>query len=109
MLQFAHFPQCAHPGQVPVATPDRLTLISAGAYVVLGLAAAYLFTRFPFGRAEPDARLARMPASAEAEGAPRASPNRPTFRSALSRRRARFHGQRDVPTTRGPAVCINRK
>src|SRR3546814_2564339 len=52
MLQFAHFPQGAHPGQVPVATLDRLTLIYAGAYVVLGLAAAYLFTRFPFGRSE---------------------------------------------------------
>src|SRR3546814_4509213 len=29
MLQFAHFPQGAHPGQVPVATLDRLTLIYA--------------------------------------------------------------------------------
>ncbi len=55
-----------------MATLDRLTLIYAGAYVVLGLAAAYLFTRFPFGRAEHEARLARMAASAEAEGAPHA-------------------------------------
>lgn len=68
ILSIAHFPAQAHPGQVPIATIDRLTLIYAGVYLVLALGAAFLFTRFPFGRAEHEARLARMVASAQAEG-----------------------------------------
>jgi GPH family glycoside/pentoside/hexuronide:cation symporter len=70
ILSMAAFPQEAHPGQVPVPTLDRLTLIYASVYVVLGLAAAALFARFPFGRAEHEARLARMAAGAGEEGTP---------------------------------------
>ena len=73
ILSLAAFPQEAHPGQVPVPTIDRLTLIYASVYVVLGLTAAALFARFPFGRAEHEARLARMAAGAEEDGAPHAA------------------------------------
>jgi GPH family glycoside/pentoside/hexuronide:cation symporter len=73
ILSLAAFPQEAHPGQVPVPTIDRLTLIYASVYVVLGLTAAALFTRFPFGRAEHEARLARMAADAEGDAAPHAA------------------------------------
>ncbi len=72
ILSLAAFPQEAHPGEVPVPTLDRLTLIYAGVYVVLGLTATALFARFPFGRAEHDARLARMAAGAQDDGAPHA-------------------------------------
>ena len=70
MLGLAHFPAKATPGGVPIATIDRLTLIYIVIYLTLGAIAASCFTRFPFGRAEHEARLARMAASAEAEGAP---------------------------------------
>ena len=70
MLGLAHFPAKATPGGVPVATIDRLTLIYIVIYLTLGAIAALCFTRFPFGRAEHEARIARMVASAEAEGAP---------------------------------------
>ena len=59
ILAFAAFPQGAKPGLVPVATIDRLTLV----FVVLELLfyglAGLLYARFPFGRAEHEARLAR--------------------------------------------------
>ena len=56
----------------PVATIDRLTLIYIVIYLTLGCLAALAFSRFPFGRAEHEARLARMAAAAEDEGAPHA-------------------------------------
>ena len=59
ILAFAAFPQGAKPGLVPVGTIDRLTLV----FVVLELLfyglAGLLYARFPFGRAEHEARLAR--------------------------------------------------
>lgn len=67
MLAAAGFPEKAVPGQVPAATLDRLSLIYAVTYVTLALAAAFIFTRFPFGRDEHEARLARL-ASAPAPG-----------------------------------------
>jgi GPH family glycoside/pentoside/hexuronide:cation symporter len=70
ILSLAHFPARATPGAIPMATLDRLTLIYLLTYLTLGALAALCFARFPFGRAEHEARLARMAASAEAEGAP---------------------------------------
>lgn len=70
ILGLAHFPARATPGGVPVATIDRLTLIYILIYLTLGALAALAFSRFPFGRAEHEARLARMAAAAEEEGAP---------------------------------------
>ena len=57
ILSLAQFPKLAKPGQVPIATLDRLTLIFLVSYLILGLTAAFLFTRFPFGRREHEARL----------------------------------------------------
>ena len=65
VLILADFPKAAQPGRVPVAALDRLTLLFILVYAALALIAAFLFTRFPFGRAEHDARLARL---AEAAG-----------------------------------------
>jgi GPH family glycoside/pentoside/hexuronide:cation symporter len=60
ILAVAGFPAKATPGSVPVATIDRLTLIYAGLYVALACVSAYFFARFPFGRVEHEARLARL-------------------------------------------------
>ncbi|MBC7987049.1 MAG: MFS transporter [Sphingomonadaceae bacterium] len=62
ILAFAQFPVGAVPGQVAGATLDRLALTFAGAIVLLGFAAAWLYTRFPFGKAEHEARLAAFAA-----------------------------------------------
>ena len=69
ILALAGFPARATPGAVPVATIDRLTLIFVIPYLLLGVATALCFARFPFGRTEHEARLARMAAAAGAEHA----------------------------------------
>lgn len=63
VLWFAGFPEAAQPGQVPLATIDRLTIVFAALYLFFGLTAAWFYSRFPFGRAEHAARLARMRAA----------------------------------------------
>lgn len=63
ILILADFPKAAKPGLVPVAAIDRLTLFFILIYAVLALIAAVLFTRFPFGRVEHEARLAGMAAA----------------------------------------------
>jgi len=72
ILAFAAFPAAARPGLVPSGTIDRLTIV----FIVLELLfyglAGLCYSRFPFGRAEHDARLARSTAAAEREGAPHA-------------------------------------
>lgn len=60
ILALADFPVGAKPGTVDVATIDRLTIVFASTYVVLALLGAFFFSRFPFGRAEHEARLARL-------------------------------------------------
>ena len=60
ILAVAGFPAKATPGTVPVATIDRLTLIYAGLYIALACVSAFFFSRFPFGRVEHEARLARL-------------------------------------------------
>lgn len=69
LLDAVSFPRAARVGQVAVEVIDNLTLLYIGIYAALAICAALLFTRFPFGRGEHDARLAAM-ASAEREGAP---------------------------------------
>ena len=66
ILAVAGFPARAIPGHVPAATIDRLTLIYATIYVAIGCLSAFCFTRFPFGRAEHDARLTRLAAESPA-------------------------------------------
>jgi GPH family glycoside/pentoside/hexuronide:cation symporter len=62
ILSIAHFPEAAPQGSVPVATIDRLTVIFALLYLGLGFAAAFLYSRFPFGKAEHEARIQAMAA-----------------------------------------------
>ncbi|MEI9926809.1 MAG: MFS transporter [Sphingomonas sp.] len=68
ILSVAGFPAAAAPGTVPAGTIDRLTLLFAALYLALGFAAAGLYRRFPFGKAEHLARIAalkgEMPAGA---------------------------------------------
>ena len=72
LLDLVAFPANAKPGLVLETVIDHLTLAYIAIYGVLAVAAAILFTKFPFGRSEHDARLARMIAAAEAEGTPHA-------------------------------------
>lgn len=62
ILAIAGFSEKAIAGQVPVATIDRLTLTFGITYLIIAALAALCFSRFPFGRAEHDARLARLSA-----------------------------------------------
>ncbi|SEL82553.1 glycoside/pentoside/hexuronide:cation symporter, GPH family [Sphingomonas palmae] len=71
ILTAANFPAKAQPGQVPVAVLDRLTLIYAGCYVVLGCLAAFFYSRFPFGRAEHALRMERLTGASVIDAAPR--------------------------------------
>lgn len=60
ILALAGFPEQAQPDTVPVAALDRMTTIFTIFYMCLALVSAGLFLRFPFGRAEHEARLARL-------------------------------------------------
>jgi GPH family glycoside/pentoside/hexuronide:cation symporter len=71
ILAIASFPAAARPGQVPTAAVDRLTIVFILVYTMLGLTGALLYSRFPFGRTEHNARLEGL-AAAEREGAPHA-------------------------------------
>ena len=62
ILSIAGFPEAAKPGQVPIETLDRMTMIFASLYIVLACIAAYFFSRFPFGKAEHEARVAQAAA-----------------------------------------------
>jgi len=72
ILSVAGFPEHAVPGRVPEATLDRLTLVFGSGYLVLALLTAFFFSRFPFGRAEHEARLERATAEAAMETNPHA-------------------------------------
>ena len=63
ILSLTGFPPDAQPGQVSPDTLDRLMLVYACAINGIALIAAFTFTRFPFGRAEHQARLARLAAA----------------------------------------------
>ena len=60
ILAVAGFPEQATPGTVPEATIDRLTVIFISIYLTLAVIASAMFLRFPFGKAEHEARVARM-------------------------------------------------
>jgi len=71
ILAIAGFPEKATPGLVPSATIDRLTIIYSLVYLVVGVSGALMFRRFPFGRVEHEARLARLAGAAIIDAAPR--------------------------------------
>ena len=60
ILDAVSFPTGARPGAVPGAVLDDLTGLFAGIYILLGVTGAIIFTRFPFGRAEHEARIVRL-------------------------------------------------
>jgi GPH family glycoside/pentoside/hexuronide:cation symporter len=60
ILSLTHFPADALPGAVPAETIDRLILVYACVITGLPMLAALVFSRFPFGRIEHEARLARL-------------------------------------------------
>ena len=69
MLAFAGLQEKMDPATTSPAKVDHLVLAFILTYGTLAMIAAFLFTRFPFGRAEHEARLAGL-AMAENEGAP---------------------------------------
>lgn len=71
ILAIAGFPKKAVSGLVPVATIDRLTIIYSLVYLAIAIAAALMFRRFPFGRAEHEARLAKLAGAATVDAVPR--------------------------------------
>jgi GPH family glycoside/pentoside/hexuronide:cation symporter len=71
ILAAAGFPAKAVPGQVPVATLDRLTLIYAGAILFFYALAAFFYTKFPFGRAEHKLRMEKLAGAPEIDSAAR--------------------------------------
>ena len=64
ILAAAQFPAAALPGKVDVATLDRLNLLFIIATLALSAVATWAFTRFPFGQAEHDARVAALAVAA---------------------------------------------
>ena len=71
ILAVARFPVGAKPGTVDAATIDRLTIVYATTFVALAVIGALVFSRFPFGRAEHEARLARLAGDPAVDAAPR--------------------------------------
>lgn len=68
VLAAIQFPEGAVPGAVALPILDRMTMFFCAIYFGLGLIAALVTLRFPFGHAEHEARLAKL-AVAEAAGA----------------------------------------
>ena len=64
LLTLARFPERALPGRVDVAVLDRLTFDFSLLYFAMAVAATVIFMRFPFGKAEHDARLAKLAVTA---------------------------------------------
>jgi GPH family glycoside/pentoside/hexuronide:cation symporter len=64
ILSAAAFPAKARPGSVPEAIIDHYTTYFLAVTLMLGMAAAVTFLRFPFGRAEHEARLAKLAVAA---------------------------------------------
>ena len=70
ILTLSQFPARAAPGKVPLATLDHLALAHAASYFAIALSAAFILSRFPFGRTEHAARLARLSGSAAVDSGP---------------------------------------
>ena len=76
MLTLIGFPSDARPGEVDSGVIDRLALVYPAITVLIGLVGAWCYLRFPFGRAEHEARLrelavAELEAGLEKGGDPR--------------------------------------
>ena len=60
ILAAAGFPENAQPGEVSQTVVDRLAITFAITTTVIGCLCSWLFTRFPLGRADHEARLAQI-------------------------------------------------
>lgn len=60
ILSGSGFPENAQPGGVAADIIDRLAVAFAMTTTAIGLVCAWLFTRFPLGRADHEARLAQI-------------------------------------------------
>lgn len=60
ILSFTGFPDGAQPGAVGNDVLDRLAVTFAIITVIVGMGCAYMFARFPLGRADHEARLAEI-------------------------------------------------
>ena len=70
ILTLSHFPVRAAPGKVPLSTLDHLAAIHATSYFAIAMVAAFILSRFPFGRSEHAARLARLSGASAIESPP---------------------------------------
>jgi glycoside/pentoside/hexuronide:cation symporter, GPH family len=66
ILSVARFPENAQAGAVPESVLDSYTLLLVIANLVFAGCAALAFMRFPFGREEHEARLAKLAVAAAA-------------------------------------------
>lgn len=64
ILSVAGFPPNARAGAVAESVLDTYTLLMVAVTLVLAALAAFTFSRFPFGKAEHDARLAKLAVAA---------------------------------------------
>ncbi|MEK6636912.1 MAG: MFS transporter [Pseudomonadota bacterium] len=68
ILTMAEFPEKAQQGQVPLEILDRLLMITGGLIFFFSILSALIFLRFPFGKAEHDARLAHLTEATQQKG-----------------------------------------
>lgn len=68
ILAAASFPDNARPGAVPESVLDSYTLSLIVVQLTLAAGAAFAFLRFPFGKAEHEARLAKLAVAAVETG-----------------------------------------
>lgn len=68
ILGVAQFPENALPGQVRDTILDRMTLIFCAVYLLLVIGGSLITLRFPFGRAEHEARLAKLAVASPQKG-----------------------------------------
>jgi GPH family glycoside/pentoside/hexuronide:cation symporter len=74
LLSLAAFPANAKPGAVPEAILDRLTILAILVGLGLSWGAAFLYSRFPFEKADHDARVRRLAAEPLAGPDPHPTP-----------------------------------
>lgn len=68
ILSAAGFPADAMAGRVPQGVIDSYTMLYLAVTAVIACCAAWAFLRFPFGRAEHEARLAKLAVAAAESG-----------------------------------------
>ena len=75
IIRLAGMPANAKPGEVPFEVLRDLLLLYGSVSIVLALLAAYWRGRFPIGRAEHEARVAKMSQRTQCRGVDDIPPN----------------------------------